>query len=79
MRQIALIVFAIILPTAVMAQGVNDPSTPNRGVIVVNPSRPSTTTATPNIPSTIQAPVTRGGRAQPYHGRRTRTSGSGRY
>jgi hypothetical protein len=79
MKQITLIAFAIIMPTAVMAQGVNDPSTPNRGVIVVNPPQPSRSTATPNIPSTIQAPVTRGGRAQPYHGRRTRTSGSSRY
>lgn len=78
MKRFALIAVALFVPTGVWAQGVNDPSTPNRNVIIVNPSQSSTTTATPNIPSTIQAPVTRGGRAQPYYGNRTRTSGSSR-
>ncbi|MBR0829882.1 hypothetical protein JQ596_30570 [Bradyrhizobium manausense] len=78
MKRVILIAAALFVPAAVWAQGVNDPSTPNRNVIIVNPSQQSTTTATPNIPSTIRAPLTRGGRAVPYYGNRTRTSGSSR-
>jgi len=77
MKRFILLV-AIISPAAASAQGVNDPSTPNRNVIIVNPSQPSPTTATPNIPSQIQAPPIRGGRARPYHGSRTSGSGSSR-
>lgn len=79
MKRLVLIAAALVVPAGVWAQGVNDPSTPNRGVIIVNPSQPAPSTATPNIPSTIQGPpVVRGGRAQPYYGSRTRTSGSSR-
>lgn len=76
MKRFALIAVAILVPASTWAQGVSDPSTPNRNVIIVNPSQPSPSTATPNIPSQIQAPLTRGGRARPYHGSRTRGSGS---
>lgn len=76
MKRLVFIAAALLGPTSALAQGVNDPSTPNRNVIVVNPSQPSPTTATPNIPSRIQAPLIRGGRAQPYYGSRTRGSGS---
>ncbi|MBR0715870.1 hypothetical protein [Bradyrhizobium liaoningense] len=78
MKRPVLIVIALLVPASALAQGVNDPSTPNRNVIIVNPSQPSSARATPNIPSTIQAPLTRGGRAVPYYGNRTRTSGSAR-
>ena len=78
MQRFALIAVALFVPAAGWAQGVNDSSTPNHNVTIVNPSQLSPTTATPNIPSTIQPPVTRGGRAQPYVGNRTRTSGSSR-
>ena len=78
MQRLALIAVAFVVPATAWAQGVNDPSTPNRNVIIVNPSQSSPTTATPNIPSQIQPPITRGGRAQPYVGNRTRTSGSAR-
>ena len=78
MQRLALIVVVLLVPAIAWAQGVNDPSTPNRNVIIVNPSQPSPTTATPNIPSQIQPPITRGGRAQPYRGNRTRASGSAR-
>jgi len=79
MQRLALIAIALVVPAAAWAQGVNDPSTPNRNVIIVNPSQPSSTTATPNIPSQIQPPITRGGRAHPYYGNRTRGSGSARH
>ena len=78
MQRLALIAVALFMPAAGWAQGVNDPSSPNHNVTIVNPSQPSPTTATPNIPSTIQPPITRGGRAQPYVGNRTPTSGSSR-
>jgi hypothetical protein len=78
MIRLSVIVVALVVPAGVLAQGVKDPSTPNRNVIVVNPSQPAPPNATPNIPSTIQPPVTRSGRAQPYRGNRTRTSGSSR-
>jgi hypothetical protein len=75
---VALLVTASTWAPSVRAQGVNDPSTPNRNVIIVNPSQPSPSTATRNIPSQIQAPRTNGGRARPYYGSRTRGSGSSR-
>lgn len=78
MKRLVLIAVAILLPASTWAQGVSDPSTPNRNVIIVNPSQPSPSTATRNIPSQIQAPLTRGGRAIPYYGSRTRGSGSSR-
>ncbi len=74
MKRFVLIV-ALVSSGGAWAQGVNDPSTPNRNVIIVNPSQPSPSTATPNIPSQIQAPITRGGRAHPYYGNRTHGSG----
>ncbi|WP_448041476.1 hypothetical protein [Bradyrhizobium liaoningense] len=72
------IALASVVPAAAWAQGVNDPSTPNRNVIVVNPSQPSPPNATRNIPSRIEPPVTTHGRARPYHGNTTRGSGSSR-
>lgn len=78
MKRLALITLALVLPAGAWAQGVNDPSSPNRNVIIVNPSQPSGSTATPNYPSRIQAPLTRGGRAIPYYGNRTRGSASSR-
>ncbi|SDH20040.1 hypothetical protein SAMN05216338_1006148 [Bradyrhizobium sp. Rc2d] len=79
MKRLVLITFALVVPAGASAQGVSDPSTPNRNVIIVNPSQPSPSTATPNIPSRIEPPLTRGGHARPYHGNRTRGSGSSRY
>jgi hypothetical protein len=76
MKRLALV--AIVLVGPAWAQGVNDPSTPNRNVIIVNPSQPAPPNATPNIPSQIRAPLTRGGRAQPWRGSGTRGSGSSR-
>lgn len=73
MKRFVLIV-ALVSFGGAWAQGVNDPSTPNRNVIIVNPSQPSPSTSTPNIPSQIQAPITRGGRARPYYGNRTHGS-----
>ncbi|MBB4365080.1 hypothetical protein GGD66_005899 [Bradyrhizobium sp. CIR48] len=78
MKRPVLIAIALLLPAAAWAQGVNDPSTPNRNVTIVNPSQPARPNATPNIPSRIEPPVTRGGYARPYHGNRTRGSGSSR-
>lgn len=78
MKRLVLITLAIAVPASAWAQGVNDPSTPNRNVIIVNPSQPSPSTATRNIPSQIQQPLTSGGRARPYYGNRTRGSGSSR-
>ncbi|MBB4260141.1 hypothetical protein GGD64_004175 [Bradyrhizobium sp. CIR3A] len=78
MKRQVLIAIALLLPAAAWAQGVNDPSTPNRNVTIVNPSQPARPNATPNIPSRIEPPVTRGGYARPYHGNRTRGSGSSR-
>jgi hypothetical protein len=78
MKRLVLITFALIVPAGAWAQGVNDPSTPNRNVIIVNPSQPARPNATRNIPSRIQAPVTSGAAARPYHGNMTRGSGSGR-
>jgi hypothetical protein len=78
MKRTILIAVALLVPASTLAQGVNDPSTPNRNVIVVNPSQPSPSTATPNIPSRIQAPPINGSRARPYYGSRTRGSGSSR-
>lgn len=79
MKRLILITLALVVPAAsAWAQGVNDPSTPNRNVIIVNPSQSSPPNATPNIPSRIEPPVTRGGYARPYHGNRTRGSGSSR-
>ncbi|MBB4396226.1 hypothetical protein GGD62_005350 [Bradyrhizobium sp. ERR14] len=78
MKRPVLIAIALLLPAAAWAQGVNDPSTPNRNVTIVNPSQPARPSATPNIPSRIEPPVTRGGYARPYHGNRTRGSGSSR-
>lgn len=78
MKSLALIAVALVAPSGVWAQGTNDPSTPNRNVIIVNPSQPSQPTATRNIPSQIQAPPVSGGRARPYYGSRTRGSGSSR-
>lgn len=71
-----LIAIALLAPTSVWAQGVNDPSTPNRNVTIVNPSQPARPNATPNIPSRIEPPVTTRGHARPYYGNRTRGSGS---
>nr|NUR37821.1 hypothetical protein [Sphingomonas sp.] len=78
MKRPVLIAIALLVPAAAWAQGVNDPSTPNRNVIIVNPSQPAPPNATRNIPSRIEPPVTRGGYARPYHGNRTRGSGSNR-
>lgn len=78
MKRFVLIAVALLVPAGAGAQGVNDPSTPNHNVIIVNPSQPSPTTATPNIPSRIQAPPVSGDRARRYHGARTRGSGSSR-
>ncbi|MHB0770145.1 hypothetical protein [Bradyrhizobium sp. 5.13L] len=79
MKRLVLITLALLVPACAWAQGVNDPSTPNRNVIIVNPSQPARSTATPNIPSRIEPPVTTGGgRARPYYGNRTRGSGSSR-
>jgi hypothetical protein len=78
MKRPVLIAIALLVPAAAWAQGVNDPSTPNRNVIIVNPSQPAPPNATHNIPSRIEPPVTRGGYARPYHGNRTRGSGSSR-
>lgn len=78
MNRLALTVAALMFPAGAWAQGVNDPSTPNRNVIIVNPSQPAAPNATPNIPSRIEArPVIRGP-AQPYYGNRTPGGGSGR-
>ncbi|WP_271526791.1 hypothetical protein [Bradyrhizobium sp. CCBAU 25338] len=79
MKRLVLIILAFAVPAGAWAQGVNDPSTPNRNVVIVNPSQPSPPNATRNIPSRIEPPVTSGGRARPYHGNRTRGSGSSRY
>lgn len=77
MKRLVLIALALVLPAGAWAQGVNDPSTPNRNVIIVNPSQPARPNATRNIPSRIEPPVTTGsGRARPYYGNRTRGSGS---
>lgn len=78
MKRFVLIAIAIVSPAGAWAQGVRDLSTPNNNVIIVNPAQPAPANATPNIPSQIQPPLTRGGRAQPYYGSRTRGSGSGR-
>lgn len=78
MKRTVLIAAALLVPASTFAQGVNDSSTPNRNVIIVNPSRPSPSTATPNIPSQIQPPLISGERARPYYGSRTRSSGSSR-
>lgn len=83
MKRLVLIAAALFVPASIWApstwaQGVYDPSTPNRNVIIVNPSQPSPSTATPNIPSQIQPPLVSGGRARPYYGNRTRGSGSSR-
>lgn len=77
MKRSVLIIFALVVPAAAWAQGVNDPSTPNRNVIIVNPPQPSPSTATRNIPSRIEPPVTSGS-ARPYYGNRTRGSESSR-
>lgn len=78
MKRIVLITLALVVPAGARAQGVSDPSTPNRNVIIVNPSQPARPNATPNIPSRIEPPVTTYGRARPYHGNTTRGSGSSR-
>ena len=52
-------------PAALSAQGIKDPSTPN-SVIIVNPQQPSRPTATPNVPTQIQAPPLGVRRAHPY-------------
>jgi hypothetical protein len=78
MKCFALIAVALVGPAGAWAQGVNDPSTPNRNVIIVNPSQPAPPNATPNIPSQIPAPLTRGGHAEPWLGSGTRGSGSSR-
>lgn len=78
MKRLVLIAIALLVPAAAWGQGVSDPSTPNRNVIIVNPSQPSPPNATRNIPSRIEPPVTSGGRARPYYGNRTRGSGSSR-
>lgn len=78
MNRIVLIILALVVPAGAWAQGVNDPSTPNRNVIIVNPSQPARPNATRNIPSRIEPPVTTHGRARPYHGNTTRGSGSSR-
>ncbi len=78
MKRLVLITFALVVPAGAWAQGVNDPSTPNRNVIIVNPSQPARPNATRNIPSRIEPPVTTYGRARPYHGNTTRGSGSSR-
>ncbi|MGY4434461.1 hypothetical protein ACVWWO_006938 [Bradyrhizobium sp. F1.13.1] len=58
---VALFVTASTWGPSALAQGVNDPSTPNRNVIIVNPSQPAPSTATRNIPSQIQPPLIRRG------------------
>lgn len=78
MKRPVLIAIALLVPATAWGQGVNDPSTPNRNVTIVNPSQPARPNATRNIPSRIEPPVTTGGRARPYYGNRTRTSGSSR-
>ncbi len=65
MKRLILITFALVAPAGASAQGVNDPSTPNRNVIIVNPSQPARPNATRNIPSRIEPPVTSGARARP--------------
>ncbi|TFV36367.1 MULTISPECIES: hypothetical protein [Bradyrhizobium] len=77
MKRPVLIAIALLVPAASWAQGVNDSSTPNRNVTIINPSQPAPPNATRNIPSRIEPPVTTGsGRARPYYGNRTRGSGS---
>lgn len=76
MKPPVLIAIALLMPAAAWAQGVSDPSTPNRGVTIVNPSQPAPPNATRNIPSRIEPPVTTRGHARPYYGNRTRGSGS---
>lgn len=77
MKRLALIAVAVLYPACAWAQGVNDPSTPNHNVVIVNPpQQPAPPNATPNIPSAIQAPPPNIRRAQPYYGSRTRGSGS---
>ncbi|WP_148667180.1 hypothetical protein [Bradyrhizobium amphicarpaeae] len=78
MKRPVLIAIALLVPATAWAQGVNDPSTPNRNVTIVNPSQPAPPNATRNIPSRIEPPITSGGRARPYHGNRTRGSASSR-
>lgn len=77
-KYLALALVALAIPVGALAQGVNDPSTPNRNVIIVNPSQPAAPTATRNIPTGIQAPPVVRGRARVYRGPRTPGSGSGR-
>ncbi|WP_375161719.1 hypothetical protein [Bradyrhizobium sp. RDT46] len=56
MKPPILIAIALLMPAAAWAQGVNDPSTPNRSVTIVNPSQPAPPNATRNIPSRIEPP-----------------------
>lgn len=54
---IATLALALSVPALAPAQGVNDPSTPNSRVIVVNPPvQPLRPTATTNIPPRSVAP-----------------------
>lgn len=54
---ILVLVLSLVGCAGASAQGVRDPSTPNAGVIIVNPpAGPSRPTATPNIPPASAAP-----------------------
>ena len=65
MKRPLLIAIALLVSATAWAQGVNDPSTPNRNVIIVNPSQPAAPNATRNIPSRIQPPVNDRPRTRP--------------
>ena len=73
---LGLIMAGLLLPAGAWGQGVNDPSTPNRNVIIANPP-PNVAPATRNIPTRIEPPPLNN-RARPYHGPTTRGSGSSR-
>lgn len=78
MKRLLVIALVLAAPGSALAQGVRDPSSPNGAVVIVNPpSQPSRPTATPNIPTGIQPPVTirRGATA---YGSGARGSGSRR-
>ncbi|MBA7471893.1 hypothetical protein ES707_07205 [subsurface metagenome] len=79
MKRLALtaLVIAYFGSTCAWAQGVKDPSTPDRSHITVVPSQQSTSPNATNVPNQVAAPpVGRYHRAQPYYGSTTRGAGS---
>lgn len=74
---LGLMMAGLLLPAGARGQGVNDPSTPNRNVIITNPPPPNVAPATRNIPTRVESPPPNN-RARPYHGPTTRGSGSSR-